>query len=45
VNPRAKFDKFIYYALSRGFQVSEETYHLPKEPDVIKNIKSVIAGC
>jgi hypothetical protein len=41
-NSKAKFDKFIYSALSHGFYVSRRTPALPVEPDVIKNIKSVI---
>jgi len=42
-NSKAKLDKFIYHALSHGFYVSRETPgHLPEEPNVIKNIKSII---
>jgi len=41
-NWKAKMDKFIYWALLRGFHVSGETPSRPKEPDVIKNIKSII---
>ena len=41
-NKRAKLDKFIYSAFSHGFEVSGERPTLPKEPDVIRNIKKVI---
>ena len=41
-NERAKLDKFIYAAFSRGFEVSRETPTLPNEPDVIKNIRATI---
>jgi hypothetical protein len=41
-NRKAKFDKFIYSALSRGFEASGETPHLSNEPAVIGNIKAAI---
>jgi len=41
-NERAKLDKFIYSAFSYGFEVSGEKPMLPKEPNVIQNIKRVI---
>jgi len=43
-NSKAKFDKFIYSALSHGFYVSGEKHHPSEEPEVIKIIKSVING-
>jgi hypothetical protein len=43
-NQKAKLDKFIYSALSHGFDVSREVPALPQEPSVISNIKSVISG-
>jgi hypothetical protein len=43
-NTDAKFDKFIYYALSKGFEVVEHKSQFPlnKEPSLIKNIKSIM---
>jgi len=41
-NKRAKMDKFIYTAFSNGFKVSGESPTLPKEPNVIKNIRQVL---
>jgi hypothetical protein len=41
-NSKAKLDKFIYAAFTRGFKVSEKTPELPKEPEVITSIKSTI---
>jgi hypothetical protein len=43
-NKKAKLDKFIYSALSCGFDVCRLTPVLPKEPDVISHIKSAIAS-
>jgi len=43
-NCKAKMDKFIYWALLRGFHVSGKTPCCPTEPDVIKNIKSIIVA-
>jgi hypothetical protein len=43
-NQKAKLDKFIYSALSHGFEVSQETPNLPQEPTIIKNIKSIICA-
>jgi hypothetical protein len=42
-NKKAKLDKFIYSALSSGFDVCRLTPVLPKEPDVISHIKSAMA--
>jgi hypothetical protein len=41
-NCKAKMDKFIYWALYHGFHVSKEKPCRNIEPDVIKNIKSII---
>jgi hypothetical protein len=41
-NFEAKIDKFIYWALYHGFRVSKEKTSRHIEPDVIKNIKSII---
>ncbi|MDR1216991.1 MAG: hypothetical protein LBJ99_00200, partial [Oscillospiraceae bacterium] len=41
-NQKAKIDKFIYSALSHGFEVSGEKPHLPNEPAVICNIRAAI---
>ena len=39
INEKAKMDKFIYAALRHGFKVVDKTPPLPKEPDVIENIR------
>ena len=38
-NSKAKFDKFIYTSILRGFRASGEDPSLSSEPDVIKNIR------
>jgi len=38
-NEKAKMDKFIYAALKQGFRVSNKKVELPKEPEIIKNIR------
>jgi hypothetical protein len=43
-NKKAKLDKFIYSALSCGFDVCRLTPMMPEEPDVISHIKSAIAS-
>jgi len=43
-NCKAKMDKFIYWALDHGFRVSKEKPSRHIEPDVIKNIKSIIVA-
>jgi hypothetical protein len=42
-NRKAKFDKFIYCALSCGFKVSRKEPQLPHEPEVISKIKSALS--
>jgi len=45
INKKAKFDKFIYAAFSKGFEACIYGYKLklPEEPKVITNIKKAIA--
>jgi hypothetical protein len=41
-NQKAKLDKFVYSALSHGFEAARQTPSLPQEPSVIANLKSVM---
>ena len=39
INEKAKMDKFIYTALSEGFNVSGKKPVLPNEPNIISNLR------
>lgn len=39
INEKSKMDKFIYVALREGFKVCGKKPALPKEPDIIGNIR------
>jgi hypothetical protein len=41
-NEKAKMDKFIYISLNNGFNACYKNPTISNEPDVIKNIKSVM---
>jgi len=43
INEKAKMDKFIYAALREGFCVSDKKPVLPKEPNVISNLRKAMA--
>jgi hypothetical protein len=42
VNKKAKLDKFIYSALSRGFYICRQKTSLPNEPPVISHLKAAM---
>jgi len=43
INEDAKMDKFIYYALRRGFITCKKEPMLPPEPEVIRNIRKAMS--
>jgi len=44
INPKARFDKFIYTAFSKGIETcTRYDVKLLKEPEVIINIRKAIA--